>query len=113
MGWVRALSSGGYFLLEGPSNLTLERVGARCWITRFGTWYNHEHRHSAIRFITPRARHTGEDRALLARRTHLNTEARAANPARWSRQIRNWAPVGDICLNLERDTRDRKIRDAT
>jgi putative transposase len=42
----------------------------------------------------------------------LYTEARAANPARWSRQIRNWSPVGDVCLNPERDTNDRKIRDA-
>ena len=74
--------------------------------------YNQEHRHSAIRFVTPNARHAGEDRALLERRTHLYTEARAANPARWSRQIRNWSPVGDVCLNPERDTNDRKIRDA-
>ena len=75
-------------------------------------WYNQEHRHSAIRFVTPNARHAGEDRALLERRTHLYTEARAANPARWSGQIRNWSPVGDVCLNPERGTDDRKIRDA-
>ena len=74
--------------------------------------YNHEHRHSAIRFVTPGTRHAGEDRALLERRTQLYTEARAANPARWSRQIRNWSPVGDVCLNPERDTSDREIRDA-
>ena len=76
-------------------------------------WYNDEHRHSAIRFVTPSARHTGEDRALLERRTQLYAEARAANPTRWSRQIRNWSPVGDVSLNPERDTRDRIIRDAT
>ena len=75
--------------------------------------YNTAHRHSAIRFVTPSARHRGEDRALLERRTQLYTEARAANPTRWSRQIRNWSPVGDVCLNPERDTGDHKIRDAT
>jgi putative transposase len=48
----------------------------------------------------------------LDRRTQLYTEVRAANPARWSRRIRNWSPVGDVCLNPERDTNDRKIRDA-
>ena len=74
--------------------------------------YNTEHRHSAIRFVTPNVRHTGQERDLLGRRTQLYTEARAANPARWSGQIRNWSPIGDVCLNPERDTNDRKIRDA-
>jgi hypothetical protein len=74
--------------------------------------YNTEHRHSAIRFVTPSARHAGEDRALLERRTDLYAKARAANPARWSRQIRNWTPAGDVCLNPERDATDHEIRDA-
>jgi len=67
---------------------------------------------SAIRFVTPSARHAGEDRALLERRTDLYAKARAANPARWSRQIRNWTPVGDVCLNPERDATDHEIRAA-
>jgi putative transposase len=86
---------------------------AQRWVTNFVSWYNNEHRHSAIRFVTPNTRHTGGDRELLARRTQLYTEARAANPTRWSRQIRNWAPVGDVRLNPERDTSDHEIRDAT
>ena len=85
---------------------------AQRWVSRFAVCYNTEHRHSAIRFVTPNARHTGQERDLLDRRTHLYIEARAANPTRWSRQTRNWSPVGDVCLNPERDTNDRKIRDA-
>ena len=97
---------------DWPTSGFASREDAQCWVARFVAWYNQEHRHSAIRFVTPNARHAGEDRALLERRTHLYTEARAANPTRWSRQIRNWSPVGDVCLNPERDTNDRKIRDA-
>ena len=26
--------------------------------------------------------------------------------------VHTWAPVGDVCLNPERDNRDREIRDA-
>jgi hypothetical protein len=97
---------------DWPRSGFASREDAQHWVARFVAWYNHEHRHSAIRFVTPSARHAGEDRALLARRTQLYTDARAANPARWSRHIRNWAPVCEVCLNPERDTSDRKIRDA-
>ena len=86
---------------------------AQRWVARFVSWYNEEHRHSAIRFVTPHARHTGQDRELLDRRTQLYAEACAANPARWSRQIRNWSPTGSVCLNPERDTSGCKTRDAT
>ena len=98
---------------DWPTSGFASKDDAQRWVAHFVAWYNHEHRHSAIRFVTPNARHTGQDRELLDRRTHLYTEARAANPARWSRQIRNWSPVGDVCLNPERDTRDREIGDAT
>jgi transposase InsO family protein len=97
---------------DWPTSGFASREDAQCWVARFVAWYNQEHRHSAIRFVTPNARHAGEGRALLERRTHLYTEARAANPTRWSGQIRDWSPIGDVCLNPERDTNDRKIRDA-
>jgi putative transposase len=97
---------------EWPTAGFASKGDAQRWVSSFVGWYNNEHHHSAIRFVTPNARHTGQDRELLDRRTHLYTEARAANPTRWSRKIRNWSPVGDVCLNPERDTNDRKIRDA-
>lgn len=34
---------------------------ARTWVHRFVTWYNTEHRHSGIRFVTPAERHAGLD----------------------------------------------------
>jgi len=97
---------------DWPTSGFASKEDAQRWVARFVSWYNNEHRHSAIRFVTPNARHTGRERELLDRRTQLYAQARAANPARWSRQIRNWSPVGDVCLNPERDTDNPKIRDA-
>ena len=38
---------------------------AREWVGQFVDWYNHEHRHSQIRFVTPAQRHRGEDHEIL------------------------------------------------
>ena len=79
---------------------------ARAWVIEFVRWYNTQHQHSAIRFVTPDQRHRGEDKALLANRHDLYQAAREKHPARWSGQTRNWHPVGAVRLNPERpDTR--------
>ncbi len=75
---------------------------ARAWVQGFATWYNTEHRHSAIRFVTPDARHRGEDRALLENRHSVYQSARAERPERWSRHTRDWTPIGTVWLNPER-----------
>jgi hypothetical protein len=72
------------------------------WVHAFVRWYNTEHRHSAIRFVTPDARHRGKDRDALGRRHEIYQAARARNPARWSGRTRNWDPVGSVWLNPER-----------
>jgi putative transposase len=41
---------------------------ARAWVAGFAGWYNDEHRHSGIRFVTPGERHRGEDIAILEQR---------------------------------------------
>jgi putative transposase len=76
---------------------------ARSWVTRFVAWYNGEHRHSAIRYITPDERHAGRDHTILSRRHTLYERARKANPERWSCGTRNWSPVGMVVLNPPRD----------
>lgn len=75
---------------------------ARRWATDFVRWYNTEHLHSGIRYVTPEQRHSGEDVAILAARDQLYQTARQTNPARWSRQTRNWTAVGAVTLNPER-----------
>jgi putative transposase len=89
---------------EWPSKGFSDIEAARNWVARFVRWYNGEHRHSAIRFVTPTMRHAGQEQAVLAARARLWAETRAARPERWSRQPRNWAPVGPVWLNPERDT---------
>jgi putative transposase len=75
---------------------------ARCWVQRFVSWYNSEHRHSGIRFVTPDERHFGREGELLARRDALYQRARARRPERWSGRIRNWEPAGPVRLRPER-----------
>ena len=63
---------------------------ARQWCHEFTQWYNHEHKHSAIKFVTPNQRHSGEDIKILADRKELYERARESNPSRWSGKIRDW-----------------------
>ena len=72
---------------------------ARQWVHRFVQWYNGEHRHSAIRFVTPNQRHNGMDTSLLAARKDVYEAAKKRNPARWSGNTRNWEPVTEVWLN--------------
>lgn len=44
-------------------------LAARTWVASFVHWYNHEHCHSAIKFVTPAKRHAGLDAAILRQRS--------------------------------------------
>jgi putative transposase len=77
---------------------------ARSWMTAFTNWYNHVHRHSGIRFVTPAQRHALLDSKILARRAKLWERARRRHPARWSGGVRNWTPVETVALNPEPQT---------
>lgn len=89
---------------EFPSKGFATLEAARDWAASFVHWYNVEHRHSGIRYVSPQQRHAGEDRAILAARHALYQAAQDLNPARWSRHTRNWQPVGPVTLNPERDS---------
>ena len=77
-------------------------LAARQWATKVVHWYNEEHRHSSIKYVTPAERHAGEDQALLAQRNAVYEAARAKNPQRWSRGIRNWDRAEIVHLNPEK-----------
>jgi transposase InsO family protein len=89
---------------EFPAKGFADLDAARIWAAGFVRWYNHDHRHSGIRYVSPAQRHGGEDQAILAARHALYTSARALNPARWSGATRNWSPIGPVTLNPERDS---------
>jgi hypothetical protein len=75
---------------------------ARAWVQAFVRWYNTEHRHSAIRFVTPDERHSGHDVILLAQRHEVYQRARRKNPARWTRNTRDWSRIECVSLNPRR-----------
>ena len=98
-----ALAEGVHASLTKPV-LHGDLAQARQWAAAFVHWYNHEHRHSGIRYVTPAERHVGDDGPILAARHALYQQARKANPRRWSGPTRNWAPIGAVTLNPERDS---------
>lgn len=71
-------------------------------------WYNDEHRHSSIRFVTPSERHRGEDQALLEKRHAVYQAAKAKHPGRWSGKTRDWTAIGAVMLNPERSEPEQK-----
>jgi putative transposase len=80
--------------------------GARTWVRWFVDWYNNEHLHSGINFVTPAQRHAGHDADILAQREQVYRHAKSRHPQRWSGNIRNWQPIGDVHLNPAQDTTD-------
>ena len=76
---------------------SLETV--RQWMLRFEHAYNEQHLHSGINFVTPGARHRGEDQHQLAYRKAVYEQAKRNNPKRWSGETRNWEATGAVPLN--------------
>ncbi len=90
---------------EYPAQPFADVIEARQWVSGIVDWYNFEHRHSAIQFVTPAQRHAGLDTAILAQRHALYQAAKARHPERWSRQTRNWQPVQVVYLNPNKTDR--------
>jgi len=79
---------------------------AREWVQRFVQWYNHEHRHSGLKYVTPAQRHEGKAAELLQRRVKVYEAARSRNPERWSGDIRNWEFDPVVWLNPEKGVKE-------
>jgi putative transposase len=81
---------------------TLEE--ARAWVSAFVDWYNDEHLHSAIGYVTPNDRHAGQDVEILAQRRAVYEQAKRRHPERWSGATRNWSRVEVVELNPDAAT---------
>jgi transposase InsO family protein len=81
---------------DGPF-ISIEQ--ARAWVASFVAWYNTEHLHSEIRYVTPDSRHAGLDAKILSKRHKVYERARAENPERWSGDTRDWTQIREVYLN--------------
>jgi len=101
--FVEALFRTAKYRPQFPVNGFANLEAARTWAHDFVGWYNHDHRHSGIRYVSPAQRHAGEDRGILTARHVLYTQARETHPRRWTQHTRNWSPIDVVTLNPERD----------
>src|SRR4029077_2500403 len=88
---------------EFPAKGFADLQEARLWASSFVRWYNTDHKHSGIRYVSPAQRHAGQDHDILAARHGVYVQAKAAHPRRWARHTRNWNPITVVTLNPERD----------
>lgn len=59
---------------------------AREWYAEFVHWYNTEHLHSGLGYVTPLQRRNGEANSIYETRNKTIADARLRNPLRWRRQ---------------------------
>ncbi len=85
----------------------------RDWVQDFVTFYNHEHCHSGISFVTPAQRHQAEDIKLLENRKKVYESARMRNPMRWSGTTRNWERIETVALNPEKTDKQEQSEQVT
>lgn len=92
---------------EYPSEAFESMEAARAWVQKFVEWYNNEHLHSGIKFVTPSQKHQGQDREILTKRKNVYEKAKQKNPNRWSGKTRNWDFINEVFLNnLQRSRAD-------
>lgn len=93
-----------------PVNGFATLAESREWVLSFVRWYNLEHRHSGIKFVTPEQRHTGVDVEILKQRKALYENARAERPERWSGDTRDWTRPSVVILNPDRPASEDEER---
>ena len=82
---------------------------AREWVEAFVSWYNFEHKHSGIKFVTPNEKHEGLDVEILKKRENVYALARQAHPERWiNNNTRNWDAVCEVSINKENHAKAKK-----
>jgi transposase InsO family protein len=84
---------------EYPEKAFEDLDASRKWVDGFVDWYNHEHRHSSIKYVTPVERHLKQDKNILINRNAVYKQAKMAHPERWSGDTRNWDHITEVHLN--------------
>ena len=100
--YAEALFRTGKYRPEYPTKPFADCAAAQAWVLRFVRWYNEDHQHSGIRFVTPAQRHNGAAQKMVQQRKQVYQKARAQHPERWSQNLRNWDLPTEVWLNPER-----------
>lgn len=82
---------------------------SREWVNRFAYWYNHEHMHSGISFVTPHERHYGKDIEILKARQETYQKACETNPGRWSGKSKPWTRKEVVYINPIVEENEHKL----
>jgi hypothetical protein len=72
---------------------------ARSWLAGFVDWYNTQHRHSRIGYVTPQSRHEGSDLALFDIRNETVKASRTQHPERWGKKFHVHCADRSVYLN--------------
>jgi putative transposase len=90
-----------YTFPESPFKCLSEASG---WVEQFMHWYNDNHQHSEMKFVTPNQRHNGLDRTILENRKKVMEQARRERTERSNRRkTRNLMPIEVVYLNPGKD----------
>lgn len=84
---------------------------ARDWMASFVDWYNTEHLHSALGYVTPQQRHDGSAEAIYEARNRTLEQAYQQHPERWSRKPKTWSAPKVVYLNPSQITKEN-LRDS-
>jgi putative transposase len=98
---------------EYPYKGFIDITHARTWVLSFVRWYNNEHRHSGLKFLTPQQRHNGTCSLVLRRRLQVYECARKRTPQRWTRNVRNWTLEDEVWLNPDKQKHDGPAESVT
>lgn len=79
---------------------------ARAWARKFVDWYNREHLHSGIGFVSPQSRHEGSATKQLEQRRKVYAAAQQRRPERFANGTRAWGEPDIVWLNPTKVTRE-------
>lgn len=97
--FIEALFKTLKYTPEYPTRPFKNMFEAKGWVDNFIKWYNEEHLHSGINYVTPNSRHEGRDVKILESRKLVFTKARRQNPQRWSKNVYSWPHIKEVELS--------------
>lgn len=91
-----------------PTKGFIDINAAREWVLGFVHWYNYNHKHGGLNFISPNQRHTGQSDAIFKNRERVYQLAKEKHPERWAKSTRNWSLKNEVHLNPVKTTESKK-----